>query len=348
MSRSEATAAGEREPEQHSSTVLSEAGPLSGGGVAVERSDEGAKRHGRQELAPLTRPSRSSLARATDWHPSVGPAANVDPAAKNRRSAHGRSAPRPTRPPPQSSCSIPSGTGSHGCRRRSHTENTGWGELRVGQGADRHRDQVGRVVVLVEDRRAAVRAEVERPFHAAVRRCGRRSTRPSAGPSTCSRGKRACIENALPVRPLAGEAVAHGDADGVALNTVAHGAAPPPEGVDFAGRHGGRMRTGAGRLGGRSRRTDPGLEIYGAPLLHPATEPAVAPPGWLWVASRPRLPLTADVCGAALPVAQDASLVPRCARRATPPPDMWDLPPTARYCCAAPALARRQQSLRSW
>ena len=73
-------------------------------GMAVERSDEGAERLGRKELAPLTRPSRSSSARATDWHPSGGPAAHVrrtsngaprsegQGGSAHDRSAHDRSA----------------------------------------------------------------------------------------------------------------------------------------------------------------------------------------------------------------------------------------------------------------
>ena len=71
--------------------------------MALERSDEGAKRHGRTELAPLTRPSLSALSRATDWHPSGGLAAHVNPAAEAGRSdagqggsAHDRSARDPT------------------------------------------------------------------------------------------------------------------------------------------------------------------------------------------------------------------------------------------------------------
>ena len=54
--------------------------------MALERSDEGAQRHGRKELAPLTRCSRSSSARATHNHPSVGPAAYVLLAAEPDRS----------------------------------------------------------------------------------------------------------------------------------------------------------------------------------------------------------------------------------------------------------------------
>ena len=45
---------------------------------------ERSERHGRKELAPLTRRSRRPSARATDWHPSVGPAAHRGPAAEDR------------------------------------------------------------------------------------------------------------------------------------------------------------------------------------------------------------------------------------------------------------------------
>ena len=59
--------------------------------MAVERSDEGAKRLGRKELAPLTWPSRWSSARATDWHPSGGPdAATSDSPAEAGRSDAGQ------------------------------------------------------------------------------------------------------------------------------------------------------------------------------------------------------------------------------------------------------------------
>ncbi len=51
--------------------------------------------------------------------------------------------------------------------------------------------------------------------------------------------------------------------------------------------------------------------------------------------------------GAPLPVAHGAPLLRRCAQQ-LPLLRTWNPPPTARYCCAAPALARRQQSLRSW
>ena len=70
---------------------------------------------------------------------------------------------------------------------------------------------------------------------------------------------------------------------------------------------------------------------------------AAGPPEWwqwslAWIDCR-----EGGVCGA-----RDGGQRAHCVRsRATAPTDKGDPPPTARYCCAAPALARRQQSLRS-
>ena len=90
---SEATAAGEREPEQHSSTVLSEAVPWTEEGY-------GSSAQRRRSGAPWPQGARAADAAlavvvgASDrLHPSGGPAAHDGPAAKHRPIR-----PRPLRP----------------------------------------------------------------------------------------------------------------------------------------------------------------------------------------------------------------------------------------------------------
>ena len=170
-------------------------------GMAVQRSDEGAKRHGRKELAPLTPPSRSVVGASDRLAPLRRTAAHAGPATEHRGS-EGQGGirlppirPRPTDPPPsnppetsvlvrhplrdgQPRVPPPLPHGEHGLRKRT-----------VGEGADRHRDEVRRVVVLVE----AVAPHSGREWNV-------RSTPPSETRTyvndrpllcTCSRGKRA-------------------------------------------------------------------------------------------------------------------------------------------------------------
>ncbi len=89
-------------------------------------------------------------------------------------------------------------------------------EVRVGEGADRHGDRVGRVLGRVEDRRAALRAEAERAPLPRLVRGSRVGTRP-AGDAHRGGGKPRLRPKRAARAALAGEAVADRDPHRIAV-----------------------------------------------------------------------------------------------------------------------------------